>query len=83
MKALSLFGRMNSPKERDSKMKEKFMNGLLTLAGKMQSNSVLSAVKDAFVDNMPVVIWGAFCTLFQFVLCQVGGVPDPKTGELI
>ena len=64
-------------------MKEKFMNGLLTLAGKMQSNSVLSAVKDAFVDNMPVVIWGAFCTLFQFVLCQVGGVPDPKTGELI
>ena len=74
---------MNSPKERDSKMKEKFMNGLLTLAGKMQSNSVLSAVKDAFVDNMPVVIWGAFCTLFQFVLCQVGGVPDPKTGELI
>ena len=64
-------------------MKEKFMNGLLTLAGKMQSNSVLSAVRDAFVDNMPVVIWGAFCTLFQYVLCQVGGVPDPKTGELI
>ena len=64
-------------------MKEKFMNGLLTLAGKMQSNVVLSAIKDAFIDNMPVVIWGAFCTLFQFVLCQVGGVPDPKTGELI
>ena len=64
-------------------MKEKFMNGLLTLAGKMQSNSVLSAVRDAFVDNMPVVMWGAFCTLFQYVLCQVGGVPDPKTGELI
>ena len=64
-------------------MKEKFMNGLLTLAGKMQSNSVLSAIKDSFVDNMPVVIWGAFCTLFQFVLCQTGGVPDPKTGELI
>ena len=64
-------------------MKEKFMNGLLTLAGKMQSNVVLSAIKDAFIDNMPVVIWGAFCTLFQFVLCQVGGVPDPKTGEMI
>ena len=74
---------MNQPKERNSKMKEKFMNGLLTLAGKMQSNSVLSAIKDSFVDNMPVVIWGAFCTLFQFVLCQTGGVPDPKTGELI
>ena len=50
-------------------MKDKFMNGLLTLAGKMQSNSVLSAIKDSFVDNMPVVIWGAFCTLIQFVVC--------------
>lgn len=37
-------------------MKEKLMNGLLTIAGKMQTNSVLSAVKDAFIDNMPVVI---------------------------
>lgn len=44
------------------------MNGLLSFAGKMQSNKVLSAIKDAFVDNMPVVIMGAFCTLFQFVL---------------
>ena len=64
-------------------MKDKFMNGLLTLAGKMQSNPVLSAIKDSFIDNMPVVIWGAFCTLFQFVLCQTGGVADPKTGEMI
>lgn len=64
-------------------MKEKFMNGLLTLAGKMQSNKVLSAIKDAFIDNMPVVILGAFTTLFQFVLCQQGGVENPKTGELI
>lgn len=59
------------------------MNGLLTLAGKMQSNKVLSAIKDAFIDNMPVVILGAFTTLFQFVLCQQGGVTNPKTGELI
>ena len=36
------------------------MNGLLTLAGKMQSNVVLSAIKNAFIDNMPVVIWGCF-----------------------
>lgn len=64
-------------------MKDKFMNGLLTLAGKMQSNKVLSAIKDAFIDNMPVVILGAFTTLFQFVLCQQGGVTNPKTGELI
>ena len=64
-------------------MKDKFMNGLLTVAGKMQSNKVLSAIKDAFLDNMPVVILGAFTTLFQFVLCQQGGVTNPKTGELI
>ena len=64
-------------------MKEKFMNSLLTLAGKMQTNSVLSAIKDSFIDNMPVVIWGAFCTLFQYVLCQTGGVTDPKSGEII
>ena len=49
-------------------MNEGFMNGLLAFAGKMQSNKVLSAIKDAFVDNMPVVIMGAFCTLFQFIL---------------
>ena len=64
-------------------MKDKFMNGLLTIAGKMQSNTVLMAIKDSFIDNMPVVIWGAFCTLFQYVLCQTGGVTDPKTGEMI
>jgi PTS system cellobiose-specific IIC component len=50
-------------------MKDKFMNGLLTVAGKMQANPVLSAIKDAFIDNMPIVIMGAFCTLFQFVVC--------------
>jgi len=50
-------------------MNDKFMNGLLTLAGKMQSNRVLSAIKDGFIDNMPVVIMGSFCTLFQFIIC--------------
>ena len=64
-------------------MKDKFMNSILTIAGKMQQNNVLSAIKDSFIDNMPVVIWGAFCTLIQFVVCQTGGVTDPKTGELI
>ena len=64
-------------------MKDKFMNSLLTLAGKMQQNAVLSAIKDAFIDNMPIVVWGAFCTLIQYVVCQTGGVTDPKSGELI
>ena len=49
-------------------MKDKFMNGLLTIAGKMQSNAVLSAIKDAFIDNMPVVITGSFAVLFQFII---------------
>jgi PTS system cellobiose-specific IIC component len=49
-------------------MNEGFMNGLLAFAGKMQSNKILSAIKDSFIDNMPVVIMGAFCTLFQFIL---------------
>jgi PTS system cellobiose-specific IIC component len=44
------------------------MNGLLSFAGKMQSNKILGSIKDAFIDNMPVVIMGAFTTLFQFVL---------------
>ena len=44
------------------------MNAFLSFAGKLQSNKVLSAIKDGFIDNMPVVIVGAFCTLFQWVV---------------
>ena len=57
-------------------MNEKFMNGLLSFAGKMQSNKVLSAVKDGFIDIMPITIVGSFCTLFQYVLTtpQPGGI---------
>ena len=50
-------------------MGEKFTNTLLAFAGKMQSNRVLNAIKDSFIDNMPVVIMGSFCTLFQFTIC--------------
>ena len=49
-------------------MNEKFMNALLSFAGKLQTNRVLSAIKDGFIDNMPVVIVGAFCTLLQWVV---------------
>ena len=69
--------------ERNSYNERKIYEWPSYSAGKMQTNSVLSAIKDAFIDNMPVVIWAAFCTLFQFVLCQTGGVPDLKTEELI
>ena len=58
-------------------MNDKFMNGLLTFAGKMQANKVLSAIKDAFIDNMPVVIMGSFCTLFQWVITTtIPGYPS-------
>lgn len=83
MKSLTSTDKLITCRKGNYIMKDKFMNGLLTIAGKMQSNTVLSAIKDSFIDNMPVVIWGAFCTLFQFVLCQTGGVPDPKTGDMI
>jgi PTS system cellobiose-specific IIC component len=63
-------------------MDNKFMNGLLTVAGKMQSNRVLSAIKDAFIDNMPIVIVGAFCTLLQWTITTTGGVPDPNGGTI-
>ena len=54
-------------------MKDKFMNTLLAVAGKMQTNVVLSAIKDGFIDNMPVVIVGAFCTLLQWVVFHHDG----------
>ena len=49
-------------------MNENLTNALLSFAGKMQSNKVLSSIKDSFIDNMPVVIMGSFATLFQFIL---------------
>lgn len=50
-------------------MNENFTNALLSFAGKMQANKVLNAIKDSFIDNMPVVIMGSFCVLFQFTIC--------------
>ena len=51
-------------------MKEKFMNGMLIFAGKLQSNRYMAAIKDAFTDLMPIVIIGSFCTLFSNVICS-------------
>ncbi len=50
-------------------MKDTLMNGLLSFAGKMQSNKLLSSIKNAFIDNMPCAICGSFCVLIQFVVC--------------
>ena len=51
-------------------MGEKFMNGMLTVAGKIGSNRILSCIRDAFTDLMPIIIAGSFCTLFANVICN-------------
>ena len=44
-------------------MKDKFMNGLLMVAGKLQQQKHMSAIKNAFSALLPIIIAGAFCTL--------------------
>ncbi|MGL5437839.1 MAG: PTS sugar transporter subunit IIC [Lachnospiraceae bacterium] len=50
-------------------MKEKIMNGLLNVAGGMQSQRHLAAIKNAFMSLLPIIIVGSFCTLFSNVIC--------------
>lgn len=51
-------------------MKEKLMNGLLGAAGAMQQQRHLSAIKNAFVSLLPIIIIGSFCTLISNVVCS-------------
>lgn len=51
-------------------MKEKIMNGLLNVAGGMQSQRHLAAIKNAFMSLLPIIIVGSFCTLFSNVICN-------------
>ena len=51
-------------------MNEKFMNGMLTVAGKISNNRWLSCIRDAFTELMPIIIAGSFCTLFANVVCN-------------
>jgi len=51
-------------------MKEKIMNGLLNVAGVMQSQRHLAAIKNAFMSLLPIIIVGSFCTLFSNVICS-------------
>lgn len=51
-------------------MNEKFMNVMLTVAGKIGNNRYLAAIRDAFTDLMPIIIVGSFCTLFSNVVCN-------------
>ncbi len=51
-------------------MGEKFMNAMITVAAKIGSNRIMSCIRDAFTDLMPIIIAGSFCTLFSNVICN-------------
>lgn len=50
--------------------KDKFMEKLNMFAGKMSANIYISAIKNAFIANMPLLITGSFATLGSSVLCS-------------
>lgn len=51
-------------------MNEKFMDVMLTVASKVSNNRILSCIRNAFTDLMPVIIIGSFCALFANVVCN-------------
>lgn len=51
-------------------MKEKFLNGLLSVAATMQSQRHFASIKNAFGSLLPIIIVGSFCTLFSNVICS-------------
>lgn len=63
-------GRPRSAVEMEEKMKDKLMNGLLSVAGAMQTQRHLAAIKNAFMSLLPIIIIGSFCTLFSNVICS-------------
>lgn len=50
--------------------KDKFMEKLNVIAGIISSNIYISAIKNAFIANMPLLITGSFATLGSSVLCS-------------
>ena len=51
-------------------MGEKFMNAMLVVASKIGNNRIMTCIRDAFTDLMPLIIAGSFCTLFSNVICN-------------
>jgi len=49
-------------------MGEKFMNVMLIFAAKIGNNRIMTCIKNAFTDLMPIIIAGSFCTLFSNVI---------------
>ena len=57
-----------------SKISERFEDGLLVIAEKVEENKYLGSIKNAFTIFMPFVIVGSFATLFNSLICS------PTTG---
>ncbi len=53
-----------------SAFSEKFQDGLLTVAEKVDDNQYLAAIKNAFTTYMPFIIVGSFGTLFNNLICS-------------
>lgn len=53
---------------------EKFQDGLLLVAEKVDDNQYLAAIKNAFTAYMPFIIVGSFATLLNTLICS------PKIG---
>lgn len=51
-------------------MGEIFMNAMLVVASKIGNNRIMTCIRDAFTDLMPLIIAGSFCTLFSNVICN-------------
>ena len=50
--------------------KDKFMEKMNVIAGIVSSNIYISAIKNAFIANMPLIITGSFATLGSSVICS-------------
>ncbi len=53
-----------------AKFTEKFEDGLMIVAEKVDDNKYLGAIKNAFTTFMPFIIVGSFATLFNTLLCS-------------
>lgn len=62
-------------------MKDKLINGMTRVAGAVNNNKYISAIKDSFYSLIPIIITGAFATLFSSMvfddengLAQIGAL---------
>ena len=53
-----------------SKISEKFEDGLMAVAEKVDDNKYLGAIKNAFTTFMPFIIVGSFASLFNTLICS-------------